>query len=177
MTEAVLSYYASRSRAVGRSRGLGPILILKGFFLDRTKGGRQTLREGQGIGVRASSLERFTMKTSGIAIRTLRAGGLALGLAVVGLGASASRAEGPPAGRIAEGRELFLREWTPGDPRSTHGDGLGPVFNDSSCVACHNSGGSGGGGPSSKNVDIVTAVFNGATRQAVVQSPAPAPTP
>jgi CxxC motif-containing protein (DUF1111 family) len=116
------------------------------------------------------------MKTKRIAIRVLRAGGLALGLAVVGIGGSASGEDGPPAGRIAEGRELFLREWTPGDSRSPHGDGLGPVFNDSSCVACHNAGGSGGGGPSSKNVDIVTAVFNGATRQAVEQSPTP-PTP
>ena len=37
------------------------------------------------------------------------------------------------------------------------GDGLGPVFNDSSCVACHNQGGIGGGGAASKNVDIITA--------------------
>ena len=27
------------------------------------------------------------------------------------------------------------------------GDGLGPVYNDSSCVACHNSGGNGGQDP------------------------------
>ena len=104
------------------------------------------------------------MKTSGIAIR---AGGLALGLGLIGVGSAAPGADGPVADRVAEGRELFLREWTPGDPRSPHGDGLGPVFNDSSCVACHNAGGSGGGGPSSKNVDIVTAVFNGNSRQGV----------
>ena len=41
---------------------------------------------------------------------------------------------------------------------ATHGgDGLGPVYNDSSCVACHNQGGTGGGGSSGKNVDIITA--------------------
>jgi CxxC motif-containing protein (DUF1111 family) len=51
---------------------------------------------------------------------------------------------------------LFFREWMPDDPRSHGGDGLGPVFNDSSCVACHNLGGAGGGGPNSKNVDIVS---------------------
>jgi CxxC motif-containing protein (DUF1111 family) len=118
------------------------------------------------------------MKSSGIAIRTWRAAGLALGLTVCGIGADVAGADGPPAGRVAEGRELFLREWTPGDPRSHHGDGLGPVYNDSSCVACHNSGGSGGGGPSGKNVDIVTAVFNGATRQVVAQGPtSPPPLP
>ena len=48
--------------------------------------------------------------------------------------------------RLAAGRELFLREWIPRDPRCHGGDGLGPVFNDSSCVACHNQGGTGGGG-------------------------------
>lgn len=58
--------------------------------------------------------------------------------------------------QLARGKELFMREWLPGDPRS-HGDGLGPVFNDSSCVACHNLGGPGGGGPIGKNVDILTA--------------------
>ena len=44
-----------------------------------------------------------------------------------------------PAARTSpepDGRELFVREWIPGDPRSHRGDGLGPVFNDSSCVAC-----------------------------------------
>lgn len=64
--------------------------------------------------------------------------------------------------KIARGRELFNREWTPNDPRSHGGDGLGPVFNDSSCVSCHNAGGTGGAGPSSKNVDILSAFHNGA---------------
>src|SRR5262249_44698271 len=58
---------------------------------------------------------------------------------------------------LAQGRELFEREWLPGDSRAHGGDGLGPVYNDSSCVSCHNLGGSGGGGPTSKNVDILTA--------------------
>lgn len=60
-----------------------------------------------------------------------------------------------------EGRELFEREWLPLDSRSHGGDGLGPVFNDTSCVACHNQGGIGGGGASSKNVQIVTAFKQG----------------
>jgi hypothetical protein len=63
-----------------------------------------------------------------------------------------------PAPRAAkpDGKELFAREWIPGDPRSHRGDGLGPVFNDTSCIACHNQGGAGGGGPASKNVHIVS---------------------
>jgi CxxC motif-containing protein (DUF1111 family) len=60
--------------------------------------------------------------------------------------------------RLSEGRELFLREWLPRDPRSHGGDGLGPVFNDSSCVACHNQGGPGGGGPAGKNIQIIAAL-------------------
>ncbi len=56
-----------------------------------------------------------------------------------------------------DGRELFTREWVPGDSRAHGGDGLGPVYNESSCVACHNQGGIGGGGPSGKNADIITA--------------------
>ena len=58
---------------------------------------------------------------------------------------------------VDAGRELFTREWVPGDPRSHGGDGLGPMYNESSCVGCHNQGGAGGAGPASKNVDIVTA--------------------
>jgi CxxC motif-containing protein (DUF1111 family) len=65
------------------------------------------------------------------------------------------------------GEEIFLREWLAGDSRSHGGDGLGPVFNDSSCVACHNQGGTGGGGPASKNVEIVTAVSRGLGATAV----------
>jgi CxxC motif-containing protein (DUF1111 family) len=58
---------------------------------------------------------------------------------------------------VATGYEIFNREWMPNDPRSHGGDGLGPVYNDSSCVACHNAGGSGGAGPVSKNIEILSA--------------------
>ena len=36
----------------------------------------------------------------------------------------------------------------------TGGDGLGPAFNASSCVECHNQGGVGGGGPAGSNVTV-----------------------
>ena len=71
------------------------------------------------------------------------------GSMIVGSGlAPAAPAKGKAVDEIALGREIFNREWLPSDARSHGGDGLGPVYNDSSCVACHNSGGSGGGGPS-----------------------------
>src|SRR4051794_14788493 len=49
------------------------------------------------------------------------------------------------------GRELFVRRWTAKDAQA-HGDGLGPVFNADSCVACHFQGGVGGGGDAAHNV-------------------------
>ena len=73
--------------------------------------------------------------------------------------ASTSPASQPQAAAI-DGAELFAREWLPGDARSHGGDGLGPVFNETSCVSCHNQGGAGGGGAASKNVEILTAFGN-----------------
>ena len=75
-----------------------------------------------------------------------------------GLARADSKAEKPDS--VAVGYEIFNREWLPNDPRSHGGDGLGPVYNDTSCVACHNSGGSGGAGPVSKNIDILNASRN-----------------
>ena len=69
---------------------------------------------------------------------------------------SDSRAVGPDPVR-AEGKALFHREWVPNDPRSHGGDGLGPVYNERSCVACHKQGGAGGSGPAENNVNLVTA--------------------
>ena len=66
----------------------------------------------------------------------------------------------PKADPVAIGSEIFHREWMPNDARGQGGDGLGPAFNDSSCIACHNSGGSGGAGPVSKNIDILSAARN-----------------
>src|SRR5262249_10305084 len=54
------------------------------------------------------------------------------------------------------GEELFHHEWKPGDPLAGGGDGLGPVFNASSCVACHKRGGPGGSGGVESNVTTFT---------------------
>lgn len=51
----------------------------------------------------------------------------------------------------AQGLALFEHEWTAEDPIAG-GDGLGPVFNGRSCVACHFQGGVGGGGGNQHNV-------------------------
>jgi CxxC motif-containing protein (DUF1111 family) len=49
------------------------------------------------------------------------------------------------------GMELFVHEWRAHDPLA-HGDGLGPVFNATSCVSCHFQGGVGGGGGAQEDV-------------------------
>ncbi|NQV25179.1 MAG: c-type cytochrome [Rhodopirellula sp.] len=60
----------------------------------------------------------------------------------------------------AEGRELFIHAWTPNDPLSGDGDGLGPVFNANSCVACHLQGGTGGAGENKHNVRAFSVLPN-----------------
>jgi CxxC motif-containing protein (DUF1111 family) len=52
------------------------------------------------------------------------------------------------------GEVLFKRNWKPKDVNCPQGDGLGPVFNATSCVACHNQGGPGGGGGLQHNVTV-----------------------
>jgi CxxC motif-containing protein (DUF1111 family) len=101
--------------------------------------------------------------------------GLLAGLAIVGMGLWSHGLRAADTGKSTAdqrvlGRELFEREWLPGDSRSHGGDGLGPVYNDSSCIACHNLGGTGGGGSSSKNVDILTATPNAAMAQGFNQA-------
>ncbi len=51
------------------------------------------------------------------------------------------------------GRRAVYPRWTAHDPLAG-GDGLGPVFNASSCVDCHQPGRTGGGGPTDKNVTV-----------------------
>lgn len=51
----------------------------------------------------------------------------------------------------AAGKELFEREWMCNDPLA-EGDGLGPVFNGTSCAECHSLGGLGGAGDLRHNV-------------------------
>jgi hypothetical protein len=80
-----------------------------------------------------------------------------LPLAIAGgaLGAEPSR---PSSEQLKLGLELFTREWKPNDPRCHGGDGLGPVYNETSCVACHGQGGPGGAGPAGMNVEIISLI-------------------
>jgi CxxC motif-containing protein (DUF1111 family) len=76
--------------------------------------------------------------------------------------------------RMAEaGQVLFKHVWTEKDPLCNGGDGLGPVFNDVSCVACHNQGGAGGAGGLAHNVTTFTVrprAPGGQAREGVVHA-------
>jgi RNA polymerase sigma factor (sigma-70 family) len=72
-----------------------------------------------------------------------------------------ARVHPPTPEEQSRGAVLFAKEWAAVDPRSAGGDGLGPVYNDTSCVACHSLGAPGGAGPENKNVVLVTASQNG----------------
>src|SRR5262245_5124510 len=50
------------------------------------------------------------------------------------------------------GEELFRHKWTAGDPLAAGGDGLGPAFNNTSCVGCHFQNRIGGSGSLMDNV-------------------------
>ena len=69
------------------------------------------------------------------------------------------------------GETLFRHDWQAKDSLTPEGDGLGPVFNDTSCVACHNQGGAGGGGGLDHNVTTFTVRLHGQkARQGVVHA-------
>lgn len=51
---------------------------------------------------------------------------------------------------IEIGKQIFMQDFAPRKP-GIQGDGLGPLFNDTSCVACHQMGGVGGAGDVTKN--------------------------
>jgi CxxC motif-containing protein (DUF1111 family) len=83
---------------------------------------------------------------------------------------------GPSASAAAQegGAMLFEHEWEPNDALA-QGDGLGPVFNARSCVACHFQGGVGGGGsvehnvtafevhPTKRSPDLLTGIVHAAS--------------
>ena len=59
------------------------------------------------------------------------------------------------------GEVLFKHEWRPKDPLCPDGDGLGPLYNATSCVACHNQGGAGGSGGTQQNVTTFMLLVSG----------------
>ncbi len=70
----------------------------------------------------------------------------------------AGSGETAPRSLVAEGARLFLTDWSASNRDGLGGDGLGPMFNERSCVACHQQGGPGGAGGSRVDVLILTDI-------------------
>jgi CxxC motif-containing protein (DUF1111 family) len=85
----------------------------------------------------------------------------------------------PPAGPgdVTAGRVLFAHEWQPHDPLCPGGDGLGPVYNATSCAACHRQGGLGGAGGLEHNVTTfaIERLAGGQRREGVIHAHAVSP--
>jgi CxxC motif-containing protein (DUF1111 family) len=99
-----------------------------------------------------------------------------VGLRVLTWGKPASHNE--DIATIKSGEMLFHHEWKPNDPLANGGDGLGPVFNAKSCVACHSQGGVGGSGPVEFNVTTFTVRTgnpDGKPREGVIHAQAISP--
>jgi CxxC motif-containing protein (DUF1111 family) len=78
----------------------------------------------------------------------------------------AGPAEAQDERHLVLGRDLFVRQWVPNDRHSHGGDGLGPVFNERSCLGCHHQGPTGaGGGAADKNIEIITPMPAGSSAQ------------
>jgi mono/diheme cytochrome c family protein len=95
------------------------------------------------VNVLAQSRRRVGYGIAGFLVASV---GLSMAPGLPVMRAPRARAEVRQAGQI-----LFEHEWKPKDELA-HGDGLGPVFNARSCVACHFQGGVGGGGGNDHNV-------------------------
>jgi len=76
--------------------------------------------------------------------------------------------QAPEPQMVQAGQTLFVHEWKANDPLAS-GDGLGPVYNAASCVACHNQGGPGGGGDLTHNV--TTFVYQSDAEAAIRRNP------
>ncbi len=96
--------------------------------------------------------EGVRMPLSKTSVTCLLAGVLVLPIGVRTAGWLASSEQPVDMAMAESGRELFHHDWQPNDPLASGGDGLGPVFNEASCVACHRQAGPGGGGPNEHNV-------------------------
>lgn len=73
---------------------------------------------------------------------------------------------------VQQGKTLFTHQWRVNDPLSPTGDGLGPVFNATSCAQCHFQGGLGGSGGLKHNVTVFSrsASENGKAVQGVIHA-------
>ena len=112
-------------------------------------------------------MSRGTMaaETAGFGGRTwAAAGALLVAASAVAAGATQRDRSAASQARAREARGLFEKVWVPGQPSPIGGDGIGPLYNATSCVACHHLGGTGGAGGPESDVRLLT-VLGGPPRQ------------
>ena len=97
-------------------------------------------------------------------LRSLRLFRSAAVLVCLAAGVSSGLATGDD-GQFEFGRQLFEHKWVPNDPLTPGGDGLGPLHNADSCVACHHLGATGGAGAGKHNVELMTLVSGVSARK------------
>jgi CxxC motif-containing protein (DUF1111 family) len=68
------------------------------------------------------------------------------------------------------GETLFSHKFIANDPLCPEGDGVGPIFNASSCLECHHQGGPGGSGGLAHNVTTFTVRSGGKSREGVLHA-------
>lgn len=93
------------------------------------------------------------------AVRICSAGAAIVLLITAGLSlADDARGDEEPSSpeQIKAGQDLFSREWQVKERSLFPADGLGPMYNATSCAQCHRLGGMGGAGPNEHNVDLIT---------------------
>ena len=101
--------------------------------------------------IRFSSLALLSARTLLVGLSVLLAVSTSTAVAIAYL------KRGPSEDTIASGRMIFEHEYVENDALCAGGDGLGPVFNERSCVACHFLGGVGGAGTNKFNVTAFEA--------------------
>jgi CxxC motif-containing protein (DUF1111 family) len=99
-----------------------------------------------------------------------RAWGFAVLLVVTGgLPRGIAAAENDSAA-VKRGQLLFQRVWQHNSAADATSDGLGPLFNERSCAACHFLGGLGGAGRNEHNVQLLTAMVSNKRDNSALQS-------
>ena len=69
---------------------------------------------------------------------------------------AAAKAAAAVENAVSAGSELFHKQFAAGEPIGQSGDGLGPVFNQVSCIACHRQAGVGGAGSVDLNASMLS---------------------
>jgi len=98
--------------------------------------------------------------------RSLRYVGVAGLLTLLVLAGSSTPTAGDDS-QVEVGRQLFEHKWIANDPLTPGGDGLGPLHNADSCVACHHLGVTGGAGAGEHDVELMTLVASMKKRTAL----------